>query len=298
MQINYFKYLLLIFLICNNLQTQDTINFKLFDSLKTYNEDNFKGKSKIDNKFISDPDNIDVKIFRSINNSQSQFKSFILNYFDNSALPVNLIMPISLFSYSRIKKNYYDENTAILNAVSGIANLGLTLGIKYLAKRERPYAVLKNVNYKQKYKYDKYSFPSAHSSTSFSLAAIYTLRYPKYPQIYVPMYLWAITIAYARPYFGMHYPSDVIVGALIGSGSSILIYSLRKEIFKLKNNLLGEKNDDQKSINSKTAYFFAGAFSLSIIINHLFQNDDFLIKFNSYPDIKNNYSGINISLKL
>ena len=58
------------------------------------------------------------------------------------------------------------------------------------------------------------SYPSAHSTTSFagarSLAGVV-------PAAAVPLYLAAAAMALSRPYVGVHYPSDVVAGAALGT---------------------------------------------------------------------------------
>jgi membrane-associated phospholipid phosphatase len=57
------------------------------------------------------------------------------------------------------------------------------------------------------------SFPSAHSATAFAGARFYSrLGLPR-----VPLYATATATALSRPYLGLHYPSDVIAGAALGS---------------------------------------------------------------------------------
>jgi undecaprenyl-diphosphatase len=57
------------------------------------------------------------------------------------------------------------------------------------------------------------SFPSAHAATSFAGA---TLIGALVPALRPPLYLAAAVMAFTRPYLGLHYPSDVVVGAGVG----------------------------------------------------------------------------------
>ncbi len=60
----------------------------------------------------------------------------------------------------------------------------------------------------------KYSFPSAHSTTSFAAATAYSSAAPAAAPL---LYAVALGFAISRPYLAVHYPSDVIAGAALGT---------------------------------------------------------------------------------
>jgi len=58
-----------------------------------------------------------------------------------------------------------------------------------------------------------FSFPSAHAANSFAMAAVAAWRFERASLLF---YGVAALIAYSRVYVGLHYPSDVFVGAILG----------------------------------------------------------------------------------
>lgn len=68
-----------------------------------------------------------------------------------------------------------------------------------------------------------YGFPSCHGSNSFALATILALiiKTPRFTRF---IFFWATLNAYTRLYLGVHYPGDLIAGALIGSAGAAAIY--------------------------------------------------------------------------
>ena len=63
------------------------------------------------------------------------------------------------------------------------------------------------------------SFPSAHATSSFACATAMTRIAPEA----AVLFLLAAAIAACRPYLGMHYPSDVLAGALIGTTLGLIV---------------------------------------------------------------------------
>jgi undecaprenyl-diphosphatase len=77
-----------------------------------------------------------------------------------------------------------------------------------------------------------YSFPSAHASTGFFMAVIFSHYYPKYK---VLAYVTAFFVAFSRVYNGTHYLYDVLAGSAIGFFFALLCLKYRPKFDKLYN---------------------------------------------------------------
>ncbi|MBS1494896.1 MAG: phosphatase PAP2 family protein [Bacteroidetes bacterium] len=198
----------------------------------------------------SETENPDIRIFRSINNNRSHFLDKFISITDKTVFPAAIVTPITMFAFARGNKNIYDENSSVLLGVSEVTSLGLTLGIKKIVKRKRPFVTLPKVySSENNSPTDDYSFPSSHTSTVFSMATALTLRYNDSPLLIAGAYTYAMIVSYGRIYLGVHYPSDVLAGAVVGAGGAILIYSIRTEIIKAKSNLFNETYSDDKKVS-------------------------------------------------
>ena len=68
-----------------------------------------------------------------------------------------------------------------------------------------------------------FSFPSGHATVSFACATVLALAVPRHRR---PLYALAALIAFSRVYVGVHYPFDVLAGAVLGVGIAIALRML------------------------------------------------------------------------
>lgn len=128
-------------------------------------------------------------------------------------------LPASLFVAGLISHDADMKKKAIYIGETFIVNAAITTALKYSFKRERPF--VKDPSIIPLDKAGSYSFPSGHTSEAFATATSLSLAYPKW-YIIAPAYLWAGSVGYSRMYLGVHYPSDVIAGAIVGAGSAFV----------------------------------------------------------------------------
>lgn len=107
---------------------------------------------------------------------------------------------------------------AIRMAVVGFTGLALYKYLKRHLVRERPYISLAGIVAGTK-ALDRYSFPSGHTLHAVSFTVLGTTSFPELGILLVPM---ALLIAASRVVLGLHYPSDVAAGAVIGASLATL----------------------------------------------------------------------------
>ncbi len=110
---------------------------------------------------------------------------------------------------------------ALVFAVVFGLTTAVTLGIKDLFYRPRPNAIGPYQEYDS-------SFPSIHTTDAFALATTISRYHRRFSLV---MFAWAVLIGFSRLYLGVHYLTDVIAGAVIGTAISFVVthIALRKD---------------------------------------------------------------------
>jgi undecaprenyl-diphosphatase len=113
--------------------------------------------------------------------------------------------------------------TAVASAGSAaLVGVGLFTSLKKLSGRKRPCEIEPHC-WATLLPPDQFSFPSGHTITAFAVAIALG---EFYPALLPPLLVCALLIATSRILLGMHFLSDVVVGALLGAGLALTSHSL------------------------------------------------------------------------
>ena len=122
------------------------------------------------------------------------------------------------------------RRTGIIVAAALLMDLVLcNLILKNLVARVRPYDINTAIAILIKKPLD-FSFPSGHTAASF--AAMTALFLAKMKKAWIAALILAVLIAFSRLYFYVHYPTDVLGGAVVGILSGIIGYAIVEKIDK------------------------------------------------------------------
>lgn len=131
---------------------------------------------------------------------------------------VNVAVPAGVFAGGVIANDKGTRQNSLYIASSSAVNLLVTTVIKRIVRRPRPFHG--RVQIVAVYEPGSSSFPSGHASSSFTTATALSQVYSKW-YVIAPAYLWAGSVSYSRMYLGVHYPTDVATGAILGTSTAL-----------------------------------------------------------------------------
>lgn len=172
--------------------------------------------------------NLDIRILDAINSPQSLPSDKFFKVISNTSNSLCIGVPAGMAFTSIVKHDNELFKETCVYSVALILNFGVTSALKYSINRKRPYESYPFI--KKKSSGESPSFPSGHSSDAFTTATSISILYPKW-YVIVPSYIWAGTVAYSRMHLGVHYPSDVLGGIIIGIGTSYITFKAQKWLY-------------------------------------------------------------------
>ncbi len=132
-------------------------------------------------------------------------------------------VPATFYVASLIRKNSYDQGSALLAGEAVVDDTVLMVVIKSITQRLRPTDVAARGNFSDTFFQSSKSpigkgtsFPSGHALMSFSVATVFARRYRQHRWVPYVAYGLAGVISFSRVTTGAHFPSDVFMGAALG----------------------------------------------------------------------------------
>lgn len=168
---------------------------------------------------------LDDRIMINLAQNRTPAKTGIFMFLSNTYRYGDVGIPAGLLIGGIISNDKQMRQNSLYVASSTALSYGVTELIKVLVKRKRPF--IQNIKIVPVYRAQSYSFPSGHTSSTIATATALSIAYPKW-YVIAPAFLWAGSVSYSRMYLGVHYPTDVAAGALLGAGSAVSMSFLKR----------------------------------------------------------------------
>jgi membrane-associated phospholipid phosphatase len=173
--------------------------------------------------------NWDIDLLKEINLERNKSLDPSFKFITNSVSPMSIGAPIAVLGLGLIQKDSSLKCKGIIMVEALCVNAFTTTALKLAFKRDRPFVTYPYLD--KQVDAGSYSFPSGHTSSAFALATSLSLAFPKW-YVIAPAYLYASAAGYSRMHLGVHYPSDVLAGAIVGTGSALLSNYVQQKFMK------------------------------------------------------------------
>lgn len=177
---------------------------------------------------------LDQQIFLFLNSLHTGFFDFLMWWFSDKLIWI----PFYLFLLYLLIRKYGWESVAVLLSLAILIALSDQVSgfIKDAVARYRPsndpelYEQVRTLN---GYFGGNYGFVSSHAANSFALAYFLAKMLNPKASFFIPLlFVWASLVSYSRIYLGVHYPGDIIGGALLGIALAWLIVNIYQRIIR------------------------------------------------------------------
>ena len=149
---------------------------------------------------------------------------------------VLVVVLIVIILYSHLKGKKTLRRLTILALIAFLCSDIVTAILKHIIREPRPFVSLDNVHLLIS-ESDPLSFPSGHTTSTLSVVTFYVLNMKElarkhYRLIDVALIIFAVVIPFSRMYVGVHYPGDVLAGAVIGIIGALIINKYKNRIIR------------------------------------------------------------------
>ncbi|WP_428653265.1 phosphatase PAP2 family protein [Runella sp.] len=172
---------------------------------------------------------LDTRLLQNVYGSIQPTNVNTEKFLSSTAKPLSLALPAGLLivGFSTKDKKLQQQGWQALGGF--LIGTGITQATKRIVLRDRPFIEHPTL-FAARIEGEEphYSFPSGHTTVAFSTATTLAINYRKW-YVIVPAYAWAGAVGYSRMRLGVHYPSDILAGAVTGAASAWLSYKIQQK---------------------------------------------------------------------
>lgn len=172
--------------------------------------------------------NWDINLLKHINLDRNKSLDGTFRFITKSAGPVSFGVPVIICGTGFLKHDSLTVRNSLNIGSALVVTVIITTIAKYTVNRTRPFVTYPIIE--KEAAGGSPSFPSGHTSEAFALATSVSLTYPKW-YVIAPTLIWAGAVGYSRMDLGVHYPSDVLAGAIIGAGCSWITFKVNQRLY-------------------------------------------------------------------
>lgn len=178
---------------------------------------------------------IDTNIFLTLNGMHTQYWDYFMEAFSGKLIWIPLYASIAFILFKNLDWKEALLLTIAIAVAAGLSDMTCAKAIRPFAERLRPSnpenEISALVHIVNGYRGGAFGFPSCHAANSFALAISVGLIFRRH-FLTTAIILWAATNSYSRIYLGVHYPGDLLTGAIIGSFWADIIITIAKQLCK------------------------------------------------------------------
>ena len=173
---------------------------------------------------------LEVRVLHAVYEWDSRLGTGALRAVDRTAYPVFYGAPVTAGAGALLTGASPAPAYRLTLASAGA--VGATMVIKRLMRRPRPFYVHGAITSRSPEFHegrpvsDSYALPSGHAALSAAQVTSWSLSHPRW-YIIGPGVVWAVGVSMSRVWQGVHYPSDVMVGAVLGAGIGLTVHWIR-----------------------------------------------------------------------
>jgi len=150
--------------------------------------------------------------------------TFITHLGDTGAIWIALTLLLLIIPRTR-------KAGAVCAAALALNLLLTNVALKNIIQRIRPYDVMESLKILVEAEHD-FSFPSGHTACSF--AGAWAMRRTLDKRIWIPAIVLAVLISLSRLYVGVHYPTDILGGLIVGTFGAEAAWRILRNRLRLK----------------------------------------------------------------